>query len=77
MSSSENINAVYDMILADRRIGLKHKAETLEISYERVHHIIYVDLDTKFFFGKMDSQMLECRSKVSTGGSIALNLYPF
>jgi hypothetical protein len=47
VSTLENINAVYNMILADRRNGFKHIAETLEISYERVHHIIHVDLDMK------------------------------
>jgi hypothetical protein len=35
------------MILAGRRIGLKHIAKTLKISYECVHHIVRVDCDMK------------------------------
>ena len=35
------------MILSDRRIGLKRISEALNISYERVHHIVHVNLDMK------------------------------
>jgi hypothetical protein len=77
VSIAENVDAAHDMILAGRRIGLKHIAKTLKISYECVHHIVRVDCDMKKKIGKMDSQVPECRLKASTSESVALNLYPF
>ena len=47
VSVPENIDAVHDMILSDRRIGLKRISEALNISYERVHHIVHVNLDMR------------------------------
>jgi hypothetical protein len=47
VSIAENVDAAHDMILAGRRIGLKHIAKTLKISYECVHHIVRVDCDMK------------------------------
>ncbi|KAF2887663.1 hypothetical protein ILUMI_18510 [Ignelater luminosus] len=38
-STQENIDAVHDMILKNRRIGLKRISETLNISYRRGFHI--------------------------------------
>lgn len=38
--SPVNIDAVYDMILSDRQIGIKQISEALIISYELAHHII-------------------------------------
>lgn len=64
VSLFENIYAIHDIILSDCRIRLKHIAETLKIFYERVHHIIYVDLDMK--------KICKCKS-----GSIAFNLCLF
>lgn len=43
VTTLENIDTVHDLILSDRRIGLKRIAETVRISYERVHHIVHVD----------------------------------
>jgi histone-lysine N-methyltransferase SETMAR len=63
VSTLENINAVYNMILADRRNGFKHIAETLEISYERVHHIIHVDLDMKKISAKWIPKCLNADQK--------------
>lgn len=39
MSITENIHAVYKLILSDRPIGLKRIAETLKTLYKRVHYI--------------------------------------
>ena len=47
VSVHENIDAVHDMILSDRRIGLKRISEALNISYERVHHIVHVNLEMR------------------------------
>ena len=48
MSTAENIDAVHDLILENRRIGLKRIAE--KISYARVFHTVYQELDmTKLF----------------------------
>lgn len=42
----ENLPVHY-MILSNRRIRLKDIIKKLKISYERVHRIVYVGLDTK------------------------------
>ena len=47
VSTPENVNAVHDRILSDRRISIRQISETLKISCERVHHIIHIDLDMK------------------------------
>ena len=47
MSTAENIDAVHDLILENRRIGVKRIAE---ISYARVFHTVYQEVDmTKLF----------------------------
>lgn len=73
VSTPENIDAVHDMILSDRRIGLKHIAETLKISYERVHHIVHVDLDMKKISAKWIPKCLNAdqkRARVEASRSI-------
>lgn len=49
-----NFNAIDDMILSERRIGLKQIYEALNISYECFYHIGHVD------FCRKDSRMCEC-----------------
>ena len=46
-STPENVDAVHNMILSDRRISIEQLSETLKISCERVHHIIHAELDMK------------------------------
>jgi hypothetical protein len=41
VTTLDNINAVHDVILEDRRIGLKRIAN---ISYERLFHVVHDDL---------------------------------
>lgn len=41
IAQKENIDSIYDMILQDRRTGL------IQISYERVFHIVYHDQNQK------------------------------
>lgn len=49
VSTPDNINAVRDFILSDRRIGLKRLTETIgkDIIYEHVYHMVHVHLDIK------------------------------
>lgn len=47
MTTVENNEAVHDFILSNRLIELKRIAELLRISYERVLHIVNVDLGIK------------------------------
>ena len=69
----ENIDAVHDMILSDRRIGLKRISEALNISYERVHHIVHVNLDMRKFAAKWIPKCLNVdqkRARVEASRSI-------
>lgn len=45
----ENIEKVHQLILNDRNVKLTEIANTLQISSERVHHIIHEHLDMKSF----------------------------
>lgn len=45
VSSPVNIDGVHDITFCDRRIVLKRIFEALNITYERVRHIVYIDLD--------------------------------
>ena len=63
VSTPENIEAVHDMILSDRRIGIKHISEALNISSERVHHIIHTDLDMKKISAKWIPKCLNADQK--------------
>lgn len=38
-----SLSTYVDIILSDRRIGLEVVFEILNMSYKRVHHILYVD----------------------------------
>jgi histone-lysine N-methyltransferase SETMAR len=61
------------MILADRRIELKRIAQTVKISYERVHHVIHVDLDMKKISAKWIPKCLDAdqkRARVEASRSI-------
>ena len=63
VTTSENIDSVHDMILADRRIGLKRIAEALNISYERVFHIVHHDLDMRKLSAKWIPRSLNADQK--------------
>lgn len=63
VSTPENVNAVHDMILSDRRISIKQISETLKISCERVHHIIHADLDMKKISAKWIPKCLNADQK--------------
>jgi hypothetical protein len=47
VTSPENVDVIRSMILDDRRIFIKKITKTLEISRERVGHIIYKILDMR------------------------------
>lgn len=73
VSVPENIDAVHDMILSNRRIGLKQISEALNISYERVHHIVHVNLDMRKIAAKWIPKCLNVdqkRARVEASRSI-------
>lgn len=63
VSTQENIDAVHDMILDNRRIGLKRISETLNISYERVFHIVHNELGMKKLSAKWIPKCLNADQK--------------
>lgn len=47
MPTLVNIDAAHDIILLDRRKGLKKISEELDTSYVCAHHIYYIDFDLR------------------------------
>lgn len=73
VSTFENVDSVHDMILDDRRIGLKYIAETLNISYERIFHIVHHDLGMRKLSAKWIPKCLNAdqkRLRVTTSKSL-------
>ena len=52
VTTPEITDQIYELILEDRRISAKSKAEQLGISRERVGPIIHEDLDMRKFCAK-------------------------
>lgn len=63
VTTPENIDSVHDIILQDRRIGLKHIAETLHICCERVFHIVHHELDMRKLSAKWIPKCLNADQK--------------
>lgn len=63
VTTPENIDSVHDMILENRRIGIKSIAEALHISYERVCHIIHHDLGMRKLSAKWIPRCLNVDQK--------------
>jgi len=47
------MDKIHDMVLADRRIKVREVEEAVDISYERVVHILHNELNLKKTFCKM------------------------
>lgn len=63
MSTPANFNAVTVIILSDRRISLKQIHEAVNVSNERIHHIVHVDLGMRKIFAKLVHKCLNVDQK--------------
>ena len=63
MTTSEIIDQIHELILADRRISAKSIAEQLSISRERVESIIREDLDMRKLSAKWVPKCLNADQK--------------
>ena len=66
VTTPEIIHQIHKLILKDRQISAKSKAEQLGISSERVGSITHEDLDTRKLSVKVGPEMPERGSKTST-----------
>ena len=66
VTTPEIIDRIHELILVDRRISAKSKAEQLGISRERVGSIIHEDLDMRKLSAKWVPKCLNSDKKKST-----------
>ena len=76
MTTPEIINQFHELILEDRRVSSKSKAEKLGISRERVVSIIHEDLDMRKLSAKWVAKYLNADQKVD-GANCLNNFWNF
>ena len=63
MTTPDKMDAIHDMIISDRRISAKMISETLQMSRERVSHVIYNVLDMRKLSAKWVPKCLNADQK--------------